>query len=124
MTGKPCGDDLRSGKATYLLALAHARARATGASDVVDVLQGCRGIGPLSGAELAQVREALQSTGAPAQVERRIERLMRASDRHLTAAAHREGPALRHLAELLRQVASPHQDAKATQPADLHKGMR
>ncbi|WP_329438896.1 polyprenyl synthetase family protein [Streptomyces sp. NBC_01426] len=124
VTGKPSGDDLRSGKATYLLALAYARARATGASDVVDVLQGCRGIGPLSGAELAQAREALQSTGAPAQVERRIERLMRASDRHLTAAAHREGPALRHLAELLRQVASPHQDAKATQPADLHKGMR
>ncbi|MEU9415853.1 polyprenyl synthetase family protein [Streptomyces sp. NPDC048272] len=129
VTGKPCGDDLRSGKATYLLALAHARARATGATgatgatDVVEVLHGCRGSGPLSGTELARVREALRSTGAPAQVERRIERLVRASDRHLTAA-HLEGPAFRHLAELLRQVASPHQDTTATQPNDLHEGMR
>ncbi|MGW7438423.1 polyprenyl synthetase family protein [Streptomyces sp. NPDC054849] len=106
VTGKPSGDDIRSGKATYLLALTHSRARATGATSVIDLLQDCRGRDDLSGAALSSVRAALQSTGAPAQVERRIERLVRASEQHLAAAGMR-GPAAQHLAELLRQVASP-----------------
>ncbi|MET9882977.1 polyprenyl synthetase family protein [Streptomyces sp. NPDC006430] len=126
VTGKPSGDDISSGKATYLLALAHARARATGATDVINLLQDCRGNSPLSGPALSSVREALQSTGAPAQVERRIERLVRASERHL-AAARLHGPATRHLAGLLRQVASPPRQAAtaaATAAADGHGGAR
>ncbi|MFD3546772.1 polyprenyl synthetase family protein [Streptomyces sp. NPDC058655] len=123
-TGKPSGDDIRSGKATYLLALAHARARATGATDVVDLLQDCRGSGPLSGPALASVREALRSTGAPAQVERRIERLARASERHL-AAARLHGRAAQHLTELLRHVASPPgQDARTPEPAGRYGAAR
>ncbi|MFI1279854.1 polyprenyl synthetase family protein [Streptomyces sp. NPDC020858] len=118
VTGKPSGDDIRSGKATYLLALTHSRARATGATTVIDLLQDYRGSTDLSGPALSSVREALQSTGAPAQVERRIERLVRASERHL-AAAHLHGPAAHHLAELLRQIASPPQQAATTAaPAD------
>ncbi|WP_326593235.1 polyprenyl synthetase family protein [Streptomyces sp. NBC_01294] len=107
VTGKPSGDDIRSGKATYLLALAHARARATGATDVVDLLKECRESGAiLSGPDLARVREALHATGAPAQIEQQIERLAHASERHL-AAAHLHSPAAQQLGELLRQVASP-----------------
>ncbi|GLX34221.1 geranylgeranyl pyrophosphate synthase [Streptomyces roseochromogenus] len=117
VTGKPSGDDIRSGKATYLLALAHSRARATGATTVIELLQDCRESTDLSGPTLSSVREALQSTGAPAQVERRIERLVRASEHHL-AAAHLHGPAAHHLADLLGQIASPSQQAATTAPAD------
>ncbi|MFD3540219.1 polyprenyl synthetase family protein [Streptomyces sp. NPDC058662] len=117
VTGKPSGDDIRSGKATYLLALTHSRARATGATAVIDLLRDCRGSGDLSGPTLSAVRDALRSTGAPAQVERRIERLVRASERHL-AAARIQGPAAHHLAKLLRRVASPPRHATAAAPAD------
>lgn len=121
VTGKPSGDDIRSGKATYLLALAHARARATGDTAVIDLLEACRGAAPLSGPDLASVRTALHSTGAPAHVERRIDRLVRASERRL-AAARLHGPAARHLTELLRQVASPPPpDTAGTEPA-AHRG--
>ncbi|MFD5889420.1 polyprenyl synthetase family protein [Streptomyces sp. NPDC060334] len=123
VTGKPSGDDLRSGKATYLLALAHARAHATGATAVLDLLDDHRGTGPLSGSGLAQVREALRSTGAPEQVERRIERLVRASERHF-ADAHLEGPAARHLADLLRQIAAPRQAVTSAASGDLHEDAR
>ncbi len=107
LTGKPSGDDIRSGKATYLLALAHARARATGATSVIDLLSSSRGTGTeLSGPALAAVREALISTGAPARVERRIARLRRAAECHFSAA-RLHGPAAEHLAGLLHQIASP-----------------
>ncbi|MET9467736.1 polyprenyl synthetase family protein [Streptomyces sp. NPDC006544] len=106
VTGKPSGEDIRSGKATYLLALAHSGARAVAGTPVLDLLRGCRGNAPLSGAVLSSVREALRSTGAPARVERRIERLSRASGRHLAAAALQD-PSARHLSALLAQVASP-----------------
>ncbi|MET9853126.1 polyprenyl synthetase family protein [Streptomyces sp. NPDC006450] len=120
LTGKPSGDDIRSGKATYLLALTHSRARATGACDVIDLLEECRGSTDLSEPVLAAVREALRSTGAPAQVERRIGRLVRASERHLRAARI-HGPAAQQLAELLRQVASPPQRPTAA-TSDVHYG--
>ncbi|MFE9804631.1 polyprenyl synthetase family protein [Streptomyces goshikiensis] len=117
LTGKPSGEDIRSGKATYLLALAHSRAYASGATTIVDLLRDCRGSAPLSEPVLSSVREALHSTGAPAQVERRIERLARASER-LLAAANLAEPAARSLSELLVQVASPPQDrGMTTEPA-------
>ncbi|MFD9303382.1 polyprenyl synthetase family protein [Streptomyces sp. NPDC060048] len=113
VTGKPSGDDIRSGKATYLLALAHSRARATGATAVIDLLRDCRGSTDLSRSALSEAREALRATGAPARVERRIERLAREAERHLTAARLR-GPAAERLAELLHQVASPPRQQAAT----------
>ncbi|MFD9619522.1 polyprenyl synthetase family protein [Streptomyces virginiae] len=116
LTGKPSGEDIRSGKATYLLALAHSRAHASGVTTVVDLLRDCRGSAPLSDPALASVREALHSTGAPTQVERRIERLAKASERHF-AAANLEGPAARRLSELLAQAASPPQDRSITTEA-------
>ncbi|MEU9233958.1 polyprenyl synthetase family protein [Streptomyces subrutilus] len=111
-TGKPAGDDIRSGKATYLLAVAHSRARAVGATDVIRLLDGCRGSADLSEAALSSVRDALRSTGAPAQVERRIGRLAQAARFHL-AAARLHGPAARRLAALLTAVASPPGEAAA-----------
>ena len=123
LTGKPSGDDIRSGKATYLLSLAHSRARATGDSGVIDLLDECRGSTDLSGPDLSSVREALHSTGAPAQVERRIERLVHACDRHL-AEARIHGRAVQQLAKLLTQVASPPQQVTAATPVDLRGGYR
>ncbi|MFD3869287.1 polyprenyl synthetase family protein [Streptomyces sp. NPDC058623] len=124
VTGKPSGDDIRAGKATYLVALAHAAARSTGDRAAVDLLEACRGSGALSGPDLAAVRTALYATGAPAHVERRIDRLARASERHL-AAARLHGPAARHLTELLRRVASPAPpDVPAGEPAARYGGTR
>lgn len=124
VTGKPSGDDIRSGKATYLLALAHARARATGNTAALDPLRDCRGSGTLTGADLTRIREALHATGAPAQVERRIERLARATERHL-AAADLKGPGAQRLAELLEQVASPRRHLTlAAGPADTQGAAR
>lgn len=116
VTGKPSGEDLRSGKATYLLALAHARARAGGATGVIELLDDYRTSTDRSGRALARAREALRSTGAPALVERRIAGLARASERRL-ADARLSGPAAHRLAELLEQVASP-PGAAAPAPAD------
>ncbi|MFF4324450.1 polyprenyl synthetase family protein [Streptomyces sp. NPDC001568] len=120
VTGKPSGDDIRSGKATYLIALAHTRAQATKHTSVTDLLDSCRGDAALSEQTLAAVREALVSTGAPERVERRIARLSRAAEHHL-CAAHLSGPAADHLTALLRQIAAPrHQyTAGAADPGSL-----
>ncbi|MFF3214232.1 polyprenyl synthetase family protein [Streptomyces sp. NPDC002886] len=106
VTGKPVGDDIRAGKATYLLALAHSRARAAGDTYVIDLLSEAGGGSDVSMPVLSSIREALLSTGAAAQVERRIARLVSASERHL-AAAGLHGPAAQRLSELLAQVAAP-----------------
>ncbi|MFD9451761.1 polyprenyl synthetase family protein [Streptomyces sp. NPDC059985] len=116
VTGKPSGDDIRSGKATYLIALAHTRARATKDTSVTDILDSCRGDAELSEHTLAAVRDALVSTGAPERVERRIARLSRAAEHHLRAA-HLSGPAADHLTALLRQIAAP-REQHATSAAD------
>ncbi len=120
VTGKPSGEDLRTGKATYLLALAHARARATGATGVTALLDDYRTSTDRSAAALTRVREALRSTGAPALVERRITGLARASRRRL-ADARLHGPAAGHLAALLSHVASPpHTAVRTPAPATRH----
>ncbi|MFB7468274.1 polyprenyl synthetase family protein [Streptomyces sp. NPDC056224] len=115
-TGKPSGDDIRSGKSTYLIALAHTRAQATKDTSVTDLLDSCRGDSELSEQALAAVRDALVSTGAPERVERRIARLSRAAEHHLRAA-HLSGPAAEHLTALLRQIAAP-REQQATSTAD------
>ncbi|WP_329286276.1 polyprenyl synthetase family protein [Streptomyces sp. NBC_00691] len=121
VTGKPAGEDIRSGKATYLLALAHSRARATGSSTVTDLLRSSRETARLSETDLATIREVLRSTGAPALVERRIERLLRASERHLASAGLR-GPGVERLSELLRQVTGAPYRETAAAPAGSGRG--
>ncbi|WP_436735750.1 polyprenyl synthetase family protein [Streptomyces sp. BBFR102] len=74
-TGKPAGDDIREGKPTLLVALAHARATARGRLAEVAVLESALGDPGLTPARLDAVREVLVSTGARATVEERIDRM-------------------------------------------------
>jgi geranylgeranyl diphosphate synthase type I len=69
-TGKPVGDDLREGKPTVLLALAHQRATQGQRAVLARV-----GDPDLDPAAVADIQEVLWATGAIAAVEERIERL-------------------------------------------------
>ncbi|MFF3754870.1 polyprenyl synthetase family protein [Streptomyces sp. NPDC002018] len=103
-TGKPAGEDIRRGKLTYLIAVAHARAEADGDRASVAVLESARGDALLTDAGLDRVRSVLVSTGARTMVETKIVRLMSHSARHLAAAAV-EPTAGRRLYGLLHAVA-------------------
>lgn len=103
-TGKPSGDDIRQGKPTYLVAVARARAGASGDTDALAVLDGCVGAARLTEDRLEEVRRVLERTGARQVVERRAERLGARAVRRLTDAALGE-PAAGRLRELLRVAA-------------------
>ncbi|WP_194238711.1 polyprenyl synthetase family protein [Streptomyces spongiae] len=111
-TGKPSGDDIRQGKPTYLVALARARAGASGDTEALAVLGGCVGAGRLTEGRLAEVRGVLERTGARKVVERRAERLGARSVQRLASAALRE-PAAGRLRELLRAAAGCGVDPQA-----------
>lgn len=70
-TGKPVGEDFREGKPTLLHALA--RSRATGAQTAV--LSERFGAADMDDADVDAIRAVLESTGARAEVEARIEGL-------------------------------------------------
>lgn len=80
-TGKPAGDDVREGKRTVLIAIAHERADAAQRS-VLDALVGNP---DLDAAGLEAVRAVLRDTGALAEVEGRI---ADDRDRAITAIEH------------------------------------
>ncbi|MET9506369.1 polyprenyl synthetase family protein [Streptomyces sp. NPDC006622] len=82
-TGKPTGGDIRTGRPTYLAAVARARAEATGDRRALTVLRRCLGRADLSDSGLAEVRDVLVTTGARAVVEAKIERLVAQGMRHL-----------------------------------------
>ena len=113
-TGKPSGDDIGQGKPTYLVAVARARAGASGDTEALAVLDGCVGAGRLTERRLAEVRGVLERTGARELVERRAERLGARGVRRLADADQCE-PAAGRLRELLRAVAGCRfdQDARA-----------
>ena len=69
-TGKPVGDDLREGKPTLLLAVAHEQASDGQRSALA--LVGDPGLGPT---QVGQIQEVLVETGALAAVEARIDSL-------------------------------------------------
>jgi geranylgeranyl diphosphate synthase, type I len=73
VTGKPAGDDLRTGKPTTLLMLAHQLAtpaqRAELATDPAGVVIPADGSGGLTPPDVARLAEVITQTGAPAQVE-------------------------------------------------------
>ncbi|MDH6456000.1 polyprenyl synthetase family protein [Streptomyces sp. NPDC008196] len=102
-TGKPAGGDIRSGKPTYLAAVARARAEASGDRWAVDVLRGAFGRGDASDAELASVREVFVATGARDTVEEKIGRLVAQGLRHLDTAVL-EPEATRQLQVLMRSA--------------------
>lgn len=82
-TGKPAGDDVREGKRTVLVALAHERATPAQRA----VLAGALGNPQLTERELHRVREVLAGTGALGAVERSIQRLTERARATLAAAA-------------------------------------
>ncbi|MGE2730389.1 bifunctional (2E,6E)-farnesyl/geranyl diphosphate synthase [Mycolicibacterium vaccae] len=75
VTGKPSGDDLRSGKRTVLLAEAVELAEKND-SAAADLLRTSIGT-PLTESQVVEVRAAIESVGALSAVEHRIERLTR-----------------------------------------------
>ncbi|MBK3632397.1 polyprenyl synthetase family protein [Streptomyces sp. MBT97] len=103
-TGKPSGDDIRSGKPTYLVAVAQARAEAAGDRGALSVLRRSLGRADLSETGLAEVRGVLVATGARETVEARIERLAGQGMRHLDSVTLRGDGRLR-LRALLRSAA-------------------
>ncbi len=72
VTGKPAGDDLREGKPTLLYALARRRATGTAAG----LLAARFGAPDLADEEVAGLQQVLEDTGARAEVEATIERLL------------------------------------------------
>ena len=99
VTGKPSGDDLRSGKRTVLLAEALERADA---SDQVAATLLRESIGTdLTDSQVQDLRQAIESVGALAAVESRIE-LLTGQALALLDAAPIEAPAKVGLAELAR----------------------
>ncbi|WP_406011178.1 polyprenyl synthetase family protein [Streptomyces sp. NBC_00637] len=102
--GKPTGGDLRSGKPTYLVAVARARAEAAGDRRALAVLEGSIGRADLSEADLDEVRNVLVTTGARETVEAKIDRLVAQGMRHLETA-HLQPAGHRRLHELLHAAA-------------------
>ncbi|WP_345942586.1 polyprenyl synthetase family protein [Streptomyces sp. SID486] len=99
LTGKPSGGDVREGKPTCLVALAHVRAEARGDRLALAVLRRSLGDARLTEAGLDRVREVLVRTGARDSVERRIDRLVAQGLRRLDGVlpAHGPGERLRRL---------------------------
>jgi geranylgeranyl diphosphate synthase, type I len=77
VTGKPVGEDLREGKPTLLYALARERADGPGARLLTERF----GAPDLTPDEVVALQNLFDETGARAQVEARIERLVEASRR-------------------------------------------
>jgi geranylgeranyl diphosphate synthase type I len=85
-TGKPLGGDIRSGKPTYLAAVAQARAESAGDRHALAVLRDTLGRDDASEAELGAVRQVFTDTGARDTVESKISRLVAQGLRHLDTA--------------------------------------
>lgn len=103
VTGKPSGDDLRSGKRTVLLAEALERADSTDPA-AATLLR--RGIGTdLTDSQVRELCRAIESVGALAAVEEHIETLTRRGLAVLESAAI-NAPAKAGLTELARLAAN------------------
>jgi geranylgeranyl diphosphate synthase type I len=100
VTGKPVGDDLREGKATPLVAIAVPRAEGRAARSLVARL----GAADLDASEIAALQQLFVDTGALAEVEAAIDRLV-AESRSALAAAPLADPAREWLADLAEYVA-------------------
>ncbi|MFH8989577.1 polyprenyl synthetase family protein [Streptomyces sp. NPDC017940] len=112
-SGKPCGEDIRDGKLTYLLAVATARAEARGDRSTLALLRRALGDPELSPELLDRVRAALVDTGARAAVESRIERLVSQGTRRLARA---QAPP--HVADRLARLFATAAGAGAPGPVD------
>ncbi|MFF0015685.1 polyprenyl synthetase family protein [Streptomyces sp. NPDC005374] len=108
-TGKPSGGDIRSGKPTYLAAVAQARAESTGDRHALAVLRDTLGREDASEAELTAVRRVFTATGARDTVESKIGRLVAQGLRHLDSAVL-EPHGRSRLRSLLRSAAGEGDD--------------
>ncbi|MCX4749590.1 polyprenyl synthetase family protein [Kitasatospora sp. NBC_01287] len=98
VTGKPAGDDLREGKRTLLVALAlRALPRERAAR-----LDAGLGAADLTAARIAELSALVAESGAPEQVEQRIEQLMERSLAALAAAPLHDEAARETLLALAR----------------------
>ncbi|GAB2708462.1 polyprenyl synthetase family protein [Kitasatospora kifunensis] len=98
VTGKPAGDDLREGKRTLLVALAlRSLPRAEAAR-----LDQRLGAADLTATEIAELSSLVAASGAPEQVELRIEALMERSLAALAAAPLKDEAARETLLALAR----------------------
>ncbi|MYR16485.1 polyprenyl synthetase family protein [Streptomyces sp. SID724] len=104
VTGKPCGDDIREGKPTYLLAVARTCADAAGDHRALAVLDRAVGNPDLDEDGLEEARSVLESTGARALVEDKAERLGERAARRL-AQTELDAHAGEQLLGLLHSVA-------------------
>ncbi|MEU1127015.1 polyprenyl synthetase family protein [Streptomyces sp. NPDC005899] len=114
-SGKPSGGDIREGKATYLLAVARARAGSERDRGAVRLLDRVVGDAGLTEDELARVREVLTATGARAAVEEEARRLAEQAVHHLEGAAAEQG-ASRVLAGLFESIAAGHRAGRTPAP--------
>ncbi|MEE4545565.1 polyprenyl synthetase family protein [Streptomyces sp. V4-01] len=105
-TGKPCGEDIRQGKPTYLITVARERAEAADDHAGTAFLDAALGDAELSDDALARVRECLVSTGARAAVEARIAELVEQSAAHLAAAGGIADAPRARLLDLFQRVAA------------------
>mgnify|MGYP006277431023 CR=1 FL=1 len=95
-TGKPAGDDLREGKRTVLIAIAHERANAAERA----TLDALIGNPSLTSDQINTVREILEGTGARADVESRID-----ANRQQAIAALRTDAITADAADMLHALA-------------------
>lgn len=102
-TGKPVGDDVRKGRATYLLAVALADA---GDDEAGRVLRRSVGVPVRDTAEVLRVVAAVESTGARDRVVATIERLVTHGLARLASARLAEGPE-EVLRDMFRGLARP-----------------
>ncbi len=103
VTGKPAGDDLREGKRTVLVALAHASARPAARAG----LQQALGNPALDAAGIDTARELILSTGAVADVEKMISQRLEQALTALDTAVIR--PDARQALTALAQAATARQ---------------
>ncbi len=101
VTGKPVGDDLREGKPTPMLALAHERASRVSGAERVLSLVGRRELGER---EIKEIQDVLVDTGAVAAIEDEIERLVTEAITAIGRAPLEPGAATL-LTELARYIA-------------------
>ncbi len=104
ITGKPVGDDLREGKPTPMLAMAHERAARVPGAPRVLAMVGTRDLGER---EIKEIQDVLIDTGALAAIEDEIERLVTEA-----VVAIDRAPLERGAAALLTDLAALHRVAR------------
>ncbi|MFF3531471.1 polyprenyl synthetase family protein [Streptomyces rubiginosohelvolus] len=87
LTGKPSGEDIRSGKLTYLTAVARTLSENAGDTGSQRMMRQALGNPDLSDAGLEDLRRLLEDTGARRATEAEIERLVSRSQEQLLQAS-------------------------------------